>query len=116
MDILEQSDAQIRAIAESIWEDMIQGSNQKDWALFSKHMMPESITDQARAMVEHQWQYSKLFTSLIEQPEFMGVLRQTDHVLVLFKQLSSKVEGEYLAMLYLKSLDEDVKVIGSWIR
>ena len=116
MDILEQSDAQIRVAAEAIWADMIEGSNRKDWALFSKHMLPESITDQARAVVEHQWQYSKLFTSLVEQPEFIGILRQTDHVLVLWKQLSARVDGEYLAMLYLKSVDDQVKVIGSWIR
>lgn len=116
MDILEQSDAEIREVAEAIWDDMIKGSNTKDWDLFAKHMAAESVTDQARAMVEHQWQYSKLFTSLVEKPEYMGILRQTDHVLVLFKQLSTKVEGEYLAMLYLKSIDNDVKVVGSWIR
>ncbi|MBM6551851.1 hypothetical protein [Marinomonas ostreistagni] len=116
MDIVQRSDEDIRVLAEAIWDDMIKGSNSKDWALFAKHMAAESVTDQARAMVEHQWQYSKLFTSLIEQPEYMGILRQTDHVLVLFKQLSSKAEGEYLAMLYLKTIDDEVKVVGSWIR
>lgn len=116
MDILEQSDVEIRAIAEGIWSDMVEGSNNRDWELFSKHMTPESATEEARGIVEHQWQYSKMFSSLTEQREFLGVLRQVDHVLVLWKQWSSKVEGEFLAMLYLKTVDNDVKVIGSWIR
>lgn len=116
MDILEQSDAEIREVAEAIWSEMIDGANSRNWELFSKHMAPESVDDQARGMVEHQWQYNKLFTSLVKEPEFMGILRQTDHVLVLWKQLSSKVDGEFLAMLYLKTMDDEVKVIGSWIR
>ncbi|WP_425641244.1 hypothetical protein ACPUEK_15010 [Marinomonas gallaica] len=116
MDILEQSDADIRKVAETIWGDMVNGANSRDWDIYSQHMLAESVTEQARASVEHQWQYSKMFTSLTEEREFMGVLRQMDHVLVLWKQWSTKVEGDFLVMLYLKSVEENVKVIGSWIR
>ncbi|WP_067098397.1 hypothetical protein [Marinomonas atlantica] len=116
MDILEQSDDDIRIIAEKIWDDMVKGANSRDWEIYSQHMLVESITEQARAGVEHQWQYSKMFSSLTQEREFMGVLKQMDHVLVLWKQWSTKVEGDFLVMLYLKSIEDDVKVIGSWIR
>ncbi|SBS30564.1 hypothetical protein MAQ5080_01710 [Marinomonas aquimarina] len=116
MNILALSDDEIRDLAEQIWGDMVKGANSKDWALYSKYMLPESADEQARAAVEHQWQYSKMFTSLTEEREFLSVLRQGDHVVVLWKQWSSKVEGDFLVMLYLKSIADEVKVIGSWIR
>lgn len=116
MNILELSDDKIRDLAEGIWGDMVKGANNKDWALYSKYMLEESAGEQARAAVEHQWQYSKMFTSLTEEREFLGVLRQGDHIVVLWKQWSSEVAGDFLVMLYLKTIAEEVKVIGSWIR
>ncbi|WP_417551507.1 hypothetical protein [Marinomonas fungiae] len=116
MNILEQSDEQIRELADIIWSDMVTGANNKDWELYSKYMLDESADEQARAAVEHQWQYSKMFTSLTQEREYLGVLRQDDHVLVLWKQWSTKVDGDFLVMLYLKTIAEEVKVIGSWIR
>jgi hypothetical protein len=72
-------------------------------------------TDEAKKDVEKQWEQVPLLTSLSAKREFISILRRGDSVLVLWKQWSTKEEGEYLAMLNLKSIDAKVKSIGMFV-
>jgi hypothetical protein len=106
MELQEMSDSQILKIAAPILSDIVRGSNEKTWDLFSRHMPKENANDEARADVEKQWEDNEYLTSLTETSEFLGVIRKTDYVLVLWKQKSTKVEGEFLEKLYLQEIDE----------
>ncbi|WP_281561360.1 hypothetical protein [Thalassomonas sp. RHCl1] len=112
MEILAKSDSEILQIAESMWDDIVKGANEKNWALFSKYMPAEGATDEARKDVEKQWQQVPVLTSLTTKREFVGILRRRDSVLVLWKQWSTKEEGEFLAMLNLQTINSEVKSIG----
>ena len=115
MDILAKSDSEILEIADPIWGDMIQGSNEKNWGLFSKYMPENRKSDEKRINIEKQWDKSDVLTSLTTKREFLNILRKSDTVVVLWRQWSTNVEGELLAMLYFQSIDNEVKVKGNWI-
>ena len=115
MDILTKSDSEILEIADSIWGDMIQGSNEKNWGLFSKYMSEKGKSDEGRINIEKQWDQSDVLTSLTTKREFLNILRKSDCVVVLWKQWSTNVESDFLATLHLQSIDNEVKVTGNWI-
>ncbi|MCJ8311623.1 MAG: hypothetical protein HRU38_02815 [Saccharospirillaceae bacterium] len=118
MDILAKSDSEILEIAEPMWDDIVKGSNEKNWELFSKSMDSKGSDKEpaSRKDVEQQWENSDLLTSLTPNREFLSILRKEDCVLVLWKQWSTKVKGDFLASLYLKSVNDEVKSIGIWLR
>lgn len=115
MELTAMSDFEIKEMAEPILKDIIRGSNQRDWELFSRHMPKANATDEARADVEKQWKENPVLTSLSEDCEFLGVIRKTDTVLVLWKQTSATDSEEYLEQLYLQEIDGEVKAIGTWV-
>lgn len=82
MELAAMSDSEIQKIAEPILKDIIRGSNQMNWDLFSRHMPKEDATADARADVEEQWKEYAFLTSLSEDSEFLGVIRKPDSVSV----------------------------------
>lgn len=116
MKFLEKTDSEILSIAEPILQDIISGTNAKDWKLFSKHMLTEQALDpKIRESVEKQWEESEWLTSLTTSPEFLGVIRKSDSIIVLWKQNSTKSQEEYLEKLTLVEIDGIVKEAGIWL-
>jgi len=115
MELLNKSDLEILKIAESIWDDVVEAGNTKNWDLFSKHMPESDVTDEAKKDVERQWEEIPLLTSLSPNREFISILRRGESVLVLWKQCSTKEDGEYLAMLNLKCIDSEIKACGIFV-
>ena len=52
---------------------------------------------------------------LSESIEFIGTIRRGVHVTVLYRQRSTKKDGEWLGRLVLGYEDEDIKVFGASI-
>jgi len=115
MDILTKSDDEILQIAEPIWDDIIQGANNKDWDLFSKYMPEDEINSQAKNDIEQQWQQQPVLTSLSTSKEFIAILKRKNAVTVLWKHLSSADGGEYLGMLNLQTINSEVKSVGMFV-
>jgi len=115
MKIANKSNSEILKIAESMWDDIVEGANTKNWHLFSKYMPASDVTDEARENVENQWQQVPLLTSLSKHREFINILRRSNSVLVLWKQWSTTEEGEFLAMLNLKIIDAEIKSVGIFV-
>lgn len=115
MELLHKSDTDILTIAEAMWDDIVKAGNTKDWSLFSKHMPASDVTNEAKKEVERQWEEIPLLTSLSPKRDFIRILRRGESVLVLWRQCSTKVEGEYLAMLNLKCIDCEVKACGIFV-
>jgi hypothetical protein len=115
MDILTKSDSEILNVAEPIWNDIVKGANDKNWGLFSKYMPESDKTDEAKQDVEKQWEQVPLLTSLTAKKELVGILRRKDSILVLWRQWSTKEDGEFLGMLSLQSVGTEVKSIGMFV-
>jgi len=68
-----------------------------------------------RENIHNQWENSPVLTRLQPEPEFIGHLKNTDRVRVLWKQKSSATEDELLGHLELTIEDGKVKIDGAQI-
>lgn len=115
MVLLSMTDFQIQEFATGMLQDTIVGANNKNWSLFSRHMPAEdSSNEEIREDVERQWEEEPHLTSFSTDVEFLGVIRKSGGVLVLWKLVSTKTDEEYLEMLYLEECDEGIVQTGIW--
>ncbi len=106
MNFLNMSEKEILAIATPIMDNLMQASTDIDHA---KHV--QDFTERAKAIVtkEHlarvctQYQSEK---GTWGKREPIAVLRRPDSAAIIFKQLCSKVEGEYVAEIVLVHQDD----------
>jgi len=116
MNVLTLSDEKILEIAEPILDTIIQGSSEKNWHIFTKHM-PESMkTESDREIIENQWSNLEFPTNFSVEREFLSILRKSDCVLVLWKMKNNNNKEDLLQMLYLQNQNGEVKVIGTWVK
>jgi len=116
MNVLTLSDEKILEIAEPILDTIIQGTSEKNWLLFTKHM-PESMKIESdREIIEKQWSNSEFTIKLSVEREFLSILRKSDCVLVLWKMKNNNIKEDLLQMLYLQNQQDEVKVIGTWVK
>ena len=115
MNLLEKTDEEILEIANPIWDDLVNYSNNKDYSSFTKHFSAQMLYGANEVEIGKQWANNKLLTSLSKQKKFLGCLRRNNFVTVLFKQTSDKVSGEFLGRLVLGVEDDKVKVFGATI-
>jgi len=115
MALLEMTDSQIRDLAAPILRDTIIGANNKDWIRFSKNM-PEkdSSNSEIKKDVERQWEEDEYLTTFSDQAEFLGVIRKSDVIVVLWKLTSTATDNEYLERLYLEEKDGVIFQVGIW--
>jgi len=115
MKLLEKTEKEILEIANPIWDNLVQCSNNKDYSGFTKHFSAQMLYGAYEVEIGKQWTNSKLLTSLSKQKEFLGCLRRNNFVTVLYKQTSDKVSGEFLGRLVLGAEDGKIKVFGATI-
>ena len=115
MSIVDKSDEEIIKIADPIWENMVRCSNMKDYGGFTKDLSSQILYGANEVELGKQWASNKLISSLTENFEAFGCLRRGMHVTVLFKQTSTKEEGEFLGRLVLGEEGGAVKVFGATI-
>ena len=65
--------------------------------------------------VGRQFATSELTRNLSEEFDELGIIRRGEHVTVLYRQRSTKREGEWLGRLVLGYDDGEVKVFGASI-
>lgn len=113
MAITDKSDVEIIEIAQPMINLVVEASNQKDWASFSKYQTEEEKRDpENRKNVQTLWEGHNLFTSLSLDREILGVLRNGDVAQIIWKQKSTKVPGDYLARYFIKEIDQEIKEVG----
>ena len=115
MKLLEKTDEEILEIANPIWDNLVQCSNNKNYSGFTKHFSAQMLYGANEVEIGKQWANSKLLTNLSKKKEFLGCLRRNNYVTVLYKQASDKVPGEFLGRLVLGVEDGKVKVFGATI-
>ena len=115
MNIIDQSDEEILTVATPMWSDLIKHSNQGNYGDFIKKFSPALTLALDEVEVGRQFATSELTRNLSEDYDFLGIIRRGEHVSVLFRQRSSKREGEWLGRLVLGYEEGEVTIFGASI-
>jgi len=115
MGLNDMSDQEIGELAKPILLDTIYGANNKDWGQFSKHMPERHSSDlESKKDVECQWDEDEYLTKFTANPKFLGVIRKSDYVVVLWKLRTTINDEEYLERLILEQKNGKLFQIGIW--
>jgi len=115
MSLLEMTDQAISEVAKPILLDTIYGANNKDWVQFSRHMPENHSSDiENRKDGERQWDEDEYLTKYTDKPEFLGVIRKKEYVVVLWKLMTTTSDEEYLERLILEEKNNKIYQIGIW--
>ncbi len=116
MNIIEQSDDDILAIAHPMWDDLIRYSNEGEYGKLIRNFSYDMLFGLNEVEIGKQFAKSELTRSLDPSYDFLGLIRRGEHVTVLYRVKSTKKEGEWLGRLVLGyNKEEEVKIYGASI-
>ena len=115
VNIIEKTDAEIRAMADPLWRDLLRNSNEGKYGEFVKNFARSFALAMNQVAVNHQFANSELARNLSEDADFLGVIRRGEHVTVLYRQRSTKKPGEWLGRLVLGYEDGEVRIFAASI-
>ncbi len=115
MNITEKTDDEILAIANPLWSHLVHASNIGQYGEFVKHFSETLVLGLNEIEVGKQFANSELTRNLSESVEFIGTIRRGEHVTVLYRQRSTKKEGEWLGRLVLGYENEEIRIFGASI-
>ena len=116
MNIIEQTDDEILAVANVYWDDLIKFSNEGEYGKFIRNFSYELLFGLNEVEIGKQFAKSELTRSLDTDYDFLGLIRRNEHVTVLYRVRSSKKEGEWLGRMVLGYDKEDeIKIFGASI-
>lgn len=115
MQLFERTDEEILKIADPIWDNLIGGSNEMDYQKISKDFSKSMLEGADENNLRRHWETNDVLTSLSTRREYLGCLRRGRFVTVLWKQLSFKIQGDFLAKLVLGTENGEVKVFGATV-
>jgi hypothetical protein len=115
VNIIEYTDEAIRAIADPLWRDLVRHSNEGKYGEFARNFSSSLALAMNQVVAGHQFANSELARSLSEDVDALGIIRRGEHVTVLYRQRSTKKQGEWLGRLVLGHEDGAVKIFGASI-
>lgn len=115
MNIVDKTDAEILAIADPLWRDLVRYSNEGAYGEFAKNFSRSLALAMDEVVAGHQFANSELARSLSEEVDSLGIIRRGEHVSVLYRQRSTKKQGEWLGRLVLGYEDGKVRIFGASI-
>ena len=115
MQLFEKSDEDILEIANPIWDSLIEGLNEMDYEKSAQNFSKKMLLDADASSLKEQWEADEVLSSLSSRREYLGCLRRGRFVTILWKQLSFRVPGDYLARLVLGTENSEVKIFSATI-
>jgi hypothetical protein len=115
VNIVEKTDEEIKAIADPLWRDLVKYSNEGKYGEFVKNFSNSLALAMNQMVVGHQFANSELARNLSEEFDHLGIIRRGEHVTVLYRQRSTKKQGEWLGRLVLGYENGKVRVFGASI-
>ena len=115
VNIIEKTDEEIKAIADPLWRDLVKNSNEGKYGEFVKNFSGAFALAMNQIQVGHQFANSELARNLSEDADYLGVIRRGEHVTVLYRQRSTKKQGEWLGRLVLGYENGKVRIFGASI-
>jgi hypothetical protein len=115
VNIIEKSDEEILAIADPLWRDLVKYSNEGKYGEFVRNFSNSLALAMNQVVAGHQFANSELARSLSDEIDSLGIIRRGEHVTVLYRQRSTKKEGEWLGRLVLGYENGEVKIFSASI-
>jgi hypothetical protein len=115
VNIIERTDEEIQAMADPLWRDLVRNSNEGKYGEFVKNFSSSLALAMDQVEAGRQFANSELARNLSEDADYLGIIRRGEHVTVLYRQRSTKKEGEWLGRLVLGYEDGKVKIFGASI-
>jgi len=115
VNIIDKTDEEIRAMADPLWRDLVRHSNEGKYGEFVKNFSNSLALAMTQVVAGHQIANSELARSLSEDIDSLGIIRRGEHVTVLYRQRSTKKQGEWLGRLVLGYEDGKVRIFGASI-
>jgi len=115
LNIVEKTDTEIRQLAEPLWRELLQSSNEGKYGEFVKHFARSFALAANQVAVNHQFANSELARNLSNEFDYLGIIRRGEHVTVLYRQRSTKRRGEWLGRLVLGYEDGEVRIFAASI-
>jgi hypothetical protein len=115
VNIVEKTDEEILAIANPLWRDLVRYSNEGKYGEFARNFSNALALAMNQVVAGHQFANSELARSLSEDFDTLGIIRRGEHVTVLYRQRSTKKEGEWLGRLVLGYENGNVRIFGASI-
>jgi hypothetical protein len=115
VNIIEKTDEEILAIAHPLWRDLVKYSNEGKYGEFVRNFSSSLALAIDQVVAGHQFANSELARSLSENFDALGIIRRGEHVTVLYRQRSTKKQGEWLGRLVLGYEDGQVRIFGASI-
>jgi len=113
--IIEKTDEEILAIANPLWRDLVKNSNEGKYGEFARNFSNSLALAMNQMVAGHQFANSELARSLSDNVDVLGIIRRGEHVTVLYRQRSTKKEGEWLGRLVLGYENGNVRIFGASI-
>jgi hypothetical protein len=115
LNIIDKSDKEILAIADPLWRDLVKSSNEGKYGDFAKNFSRSLALAMDQVVAGHQFANSELARNLSEEIDALGIIRRGEHVTVLYRQRSTKKQGEWLGRLVLGYEDGKIRIFGASI-
>jgi hypothetical protein len=115
VNIVDKTDAEIRALADPLWRDLVKNSNEGKYGEFAKNFSSSLALAMNQVVAGHQFANSELARSLAQDIDCLGIIRRGEHVTVLYRQRSTKKQGEWLGRLVLGYENGAVRIFGASI-
>jgi hypothetical protein len=115
LNIIDKTDNEILAIAGPLWRDLVRNSNQGKYGEFAKNFSSSLALAMNQVVAGHQFANSELARNLSEETDALGIIRRGEHVTVLYRQRSTKKQGEWLGRLVLGYENGKVRIFGASI-
>lgn len=115
MNIIDNTDQEILAIADPWWDELVEYSNKGQYGKFIRNFAYALIQGLNEIEVGKQFSQSDLARNLSDEKDFLGIIRRGEHVTVLYRVRSTKKAGEWLGRLVLGYEKGQVKIFGASI-
>jgi hypothetical protein len=115
VNIVDKTDEEIFSIADPLWLDLLKNSNEGKYGEFVKNFSSAFARAMNQVEAGHQFTNSELARNLSENVDHLGIIRRGEHVTVLYRQRSTKRDGEWLGRLVLGYEGDEVKIFGASI-
>ena len=115
VNIVEKTDSEIRLIADPMWRELLRHSNEGKYGEFVSQFARGLALAMNEVVVNHQFANSELARNLVEEADYLGIIRRGQHVTVLYRQRSSKKPGEWLGRLVLGYEEGEPRIFAASI-
>jgi len=115
MNINDLTDEEVVAIAHPMWDDLVKYSNQGEYGKFIRKFSYNLLLGLNEVEMGKQFAHSELARNLVEERDFLGLIRRGEHVTALYRVRSTVRAGEWLGRMVLGYENGEVRIFAASI-